>query len=282
MVKSTSGDKENMGDIRAPEIDAFYGNLARHYAKVQKLHNQEFMRWTYNLKETNDFFNTTFVRNDKKNKSEDFVIDVPLPVAVINKQRPVGEGKDKGCLLTNDESEKKLGGCYIMGYQMSFLPARTMVEDSGSYKDYTDGFKDFSRKIIKKMSKDGSKYSKILEDRYDIEKKISEIKRSKEYKESGINFASLSKLISIYADTSASLLRGSSPEGRDLIKINYLKSIMYQLTLLNQQIYFYNRINSGIKTERHEEICNHILNMEKELIKIRRFETYYLRKILLK
>ena len=162
MVKAASGDKENMGDIRAPEIDAFYGNLARHYTKVQKFHNQQFMRWTYNLKETNDFFNTTFVKNNKKEKSEDFTIDVPLPVAVVNKQRAVGSGSEKGCLLTNDEAEKKLGGCYVMGYQMSFIPARTMVENSGSYKDYTDGFRDFSRKIIKKMSKDGSNIPEFL------------------------------------------------------------------------------------------------------------------------
>jgi len=284
MAKTTTGDKENLGDLDSPEIRSFYGQLAKQYAQVNKFHNEQFLRHSYSLKRAGDLFNTTFVKNSDKNAPEQYTIDVPLPVAKVEKSPKVGSGNEGGCLLTPDSIEQKLGGCYGINFGISFVPARSIVENPKDTLDvYTKGLKDTGNKIIKKLvPKNGNKAAKYFVDKFDIEQKIKELKKSKDYRESGINFATLSELLTSYADLSAKLINLKSPDGRDMVKINYLKTITYQLTILNEQIYLYNKINTGIRTDRYNELYFHVLNIEKELQKIRRYETFYLRKILLK
>jgi len=284
MAITTTGDKENMGDINSPEIRAFYGKMARQYAQVNKYHDQQFLRHSYALKRLSDFFNTTFVKNKDKRIPEQYTIDVPIPIAEVEKSRKIGEGRNAGCMLTPDSVSQKLGGCYGLNFGISFIPERSIVENpSKTLKVYTKGVKDTGNKIIRKLlQKDGNTASKNFIEKFDIEKKIKEIKRAKGYKESGINFATLSQLITIYADTSVKLLNMTSPDGRDIAKINYLKAILYQLTILNEQAYLYNKVNASINTDRYNELYVHVLNIEKELQKIRRYETFYLQKILMK
>ena len=284
MAKTTTGDKENLGDVDSPEIRSFYGQMAKQYAQVEKFHAEQFLRHSYSLKRANDLFNTTFVKNSDKNAPEQYTIDVPLPIAGVEKSPKVGSGNEGGCLLTPDDIEQKLGGCYGINFGMSFIPARSIVEDPGDTLDvYTKGLKDTGNKIIKKLApKNGNKAAKNFINKFDIEQKIKELKKSKDYQESGINFATLSELLTSYADLSAKLINLKSPDGRDMVKINYLKAITYQLTILNEQLYLYNKINTGIRTDRYNELYFHVLNIEKELQKIRRYETFYLRKILLK
>ena len=283
MIKTVTGDKENLGDIDSPEIRSFYGQMARQYAEVDKFHNEQFLRHSYSLKRTNDFFNTTFVKNNK-NQPEQYTIDVPVPIAKLEESPKIGQGGQSGCLLTPDNIANKLGGCYGLNFGISFIPARSIVENpEQTLNVYTRGIKNIGNKVIKKLvPREGNKAAYNFIQKFDIENKIKEIKRSKKYKESGINFATLSELITSYADLSSKLINLKSQDGKDIVKINYLKSILYQLTILNEQMYIYNKINTAIRVDRYNELYFHVLNIEKELQKIRIYETFYLRKILLK
>ena len=282
-LAANTGDKENLGNLDSPEIRQFYLQMAKHYVKVAKQHRETFLRHAYSLKRTNDFFNTTFLHNKDKNKPEQYTIDVPIPLVKVEKTRKIGNGNEGGCLFTSDYADSKLGGCYVVNTGISFIPERTIAENpERTLREYTEGINELANKVIRKMTPDGSEAAREFKNKFDIERKIREIEESKDYKESGINFATLSELVTAISEYSTRLVNMKSPDGRDYVKISLLRAILYQLTILNQQIYLYNKVNTAINVDRYNEIYTHVLNIEKELQKIRIYETFYLRKILLK